>query len=333
MIIACPECSNPFEIPADRISPLVQIACPHCAFRMILDFEAANDPSLIEDGMQMASGWLSAAAFHASSAPAAERPRLTAVPQPEPRPQVALAPEPEPEPEPEPSVAAPVRTPATSPPVEPAPQPVVTGARDSETVVTTRPSAASSRAGLQVHLDDSMEAEDAPTTIHTPATMPTAPEPEPAAPPRRPVATPAPRPEPQPPRPSVSGPGVRAVGYDEDEPTRVSVPEEAAPQPPPRGSSTVVARAPEAPRRPPVDEDEPTRLQAPDEPAPRPQQPRFETFDDDLDDLDVPKRSALGTVLVALLLLMALGLVGASVALKQTPDPRPLLEQLFRQYL
>lgn len=71
MIISCPECAGPFEVPDDRIAVLVQVACPHCAFRMILDFAAANDPGLVEQGMRMASGFLSAADYHASVQPAA----------------------------------------------------------------------------------------------------------------------------------------------------------------------------------------------------------------------------------------------------------------------
>ncbi len=57
MFIVCPSCSGPYRIPADQIAPLVQIACPHCEFRMILDFEAANDPSLVEPGQLMAQGF------------------------------------------------------------------------------------------------------------------------------------------------------------------------------------------------------------------------------------------------------------------------------------
>lgn len=57
MFVVCPSCAGPFRIPADQIAPLVQIACPHCAFHMILDFEAANDPSLVESGHLMAQGF------------------------------------------------------------------------------------------------------------------------------------------------------------------------------------------------------------------------------------------------------------------------------------
>jgi len=67
MIISCPECADPFDLPDDHIAELVQLACPHCAFRMILDFAAANDPGLIEQGMRIASGFRSAADYRAAT--------------------------------------------------------------------------------------------------------------------------------------------------------------------------------------------------------------------------------------------------------------------------
>jgi predicted Zn finger-like uncharacterized protein len=63
MFIVCPSCSGPYSIPADQIAPLVQVACPHCEHRIILDFEAANDPSLREPGHQFAQGYESAEAY------------------------------------------------------------------------------------------------------------------------------------------------------------------------------------------------------------------------------------------------------------------------------
>jgi DNA-directed RNA polymerase subunit RPC12/RpoP len=63
MFIVCPSCSGPYSIPADQIAPLVQVACPHCEYRIILDFEAANDPSLREPGHQFAQGYESAEAY------------------------------------------------------------------------------------------------------------------------------------------------------------------------------------------------------------------------------------------------------------------------------
>ncbi len=80
MFIVCPSCSGPYRIPADQIAPLVQTACPHCEYRIILDFEAANEPSLREAGHQFAQGFESAEAYaaiydHVTSKPDAQ-PRL-----------------------------------------------------------------------------------------------------------------------------------------------------------------------------------------------------------------------------------------------------------------
>jgi len=63
MFIVCPSCSGPYSIAADQIAPLVQVACPHCEYRVILDFEAANDPALREPGHQFAQGYESAEAY------------------------------------------------------------------------------------------------------------------------------------------------------------------------------------------------------------------------------------------------------------------------------
>ncbi len=49
------------------------------------------------------------------------------------------------------------------------------------------------------------------------------------------------------------------------------------------------------------------------------------------DDPDQKRMSTFGVVIVALLLLTAFGLIGASLALENTADPRPLLEKLYRQ--
>jgi DNA-directed RNA polymerase subunit RPC12/RpoP len=72
MIIACPTCARPFQVLDEQIAPLVQVACPHCSFRLILDFEAANEPSLIDPGTQMASGYRSEAHYRGQGAEAAE---------------------------------------------------------------------------------------------------------------------------------------------------------------------------------------------------------------------------------------------------------------------
>ena len=59
MIIACPNCTKPYQLPDDQVAPLVQVQCPHCEYRVILDFEAANDPSLREPEMLLADGFRS----------------------------------------------------------------------------------------------------------------------------------------------------------------------------------------------------------------------------------------------------------------------------------
>lgn len=119
MFVVCPSCAGPFRIPADQIAPLVQIACPHCEFRMILDFEAANDPSLVESGHLMAQGFENAEQYfsvysHIGSQPDARPRRVEA-------PVAAEAPTPV---KPEPRVEAPVQPKAA--PTTPAPQPVST---------------------------------------------------------------------------------------------------------------------------------------------------------------------------------------------------------------
>ena len=82
MFVVCPSCAGPFRLPADQIAPLVQTACPHCEFRMILDFEAANDPSLVESGHLMAQGFENAEQYfsvysHITSQPDVQPPRRT----------------------------------------------------------------------------------------------------------------------------------------------------------------------------------------------------------------------------------------------------------------
>jgi DNA-directed RNA polymerase subunit RPC12/RpoP len=346
MIVACPECSRPFELADDQVAALVQLECPHCSFRMILDFEAANDPSLVEAGMQMASGWRSAADYHASfSAPEAEapRPHLQAVPEPE------LEPEPRPELEPEPIVLSrPGRVAATSPATSPAASLPPTGfsttppsfdaedtriheapAEASRTVVDTPPprraevsedaptvappsASPRPRPHLEVRLDASMEEEEGPTQIHTPSLKTIA--------------------EAQAPRTSdvVVRKQVVVAGAAEEMPARTGGttvgPAPTAPAP----ASLAEARVPpHTPPGRPVVEDAPAA--ATREPArPRPA-PRFESMDLPGEDEKPPKSSALATVMVLLLLLSALGLVGASLALEQTWDPRPLLEKLYRQ--
>ena len=59
MIIACPNCTKPYQLPDEQVAPLVQVQCAHCDYRVIYDFEAANDPSLREPEMLLADGFRS----------------------------------------------------------------------------------------------------------------------------------------------------------------------------------------------------------------------------------------------------------------------------------
>lgn len=148
MFIVCPSCSGPYRIAADQIAPLVQTACPHCEYRVILDFEAANDPSLREAGTQLAQGFESIEAYasvydHVTSKPGVQpRPGVTSVTsvsaQPEAR-AVASASTSSParplqRPEPSsPGITPPAATPAATPASTPAAQ--ATGGSRHKTVL------------------------------------------------------------------------------------------------------------------------------------------------------------------------------------------------------
>ena len=58
MIVTCPSCSDVYAIPPAQIAALVQVACPHCEVRIILDFAAANDANLREPDVQTTSAYL-----------------------------------------------------------------------------------------------------------------------------------------------------------------------------------------------------------------------------------------------------------------------------------
>jgi hypothetical protein len=137
LIIACPECTSPFQVLDDQIAPLLQLECPTCRFRMILDFAAANDAGLREEGMQYAQGFLDEASYrqaiavgagevsYAPTEPPAAKPELRAVPEPEPEQPVAepvrrASFTPAPEPMTRPAVA-PAVTPAAATPAQPEP--------------------------------------------------------------------------------------------------------------------------------------------------------------------------------------------------------------------
>ncbi len=126
MYIVCPSCSGPYRIAADQVAPLVQTACPHCSYRIILDFEAANEPSLREAGHQFAQGFESIEAYasvydHVTSKPdAVPRAGVTAVAEPAraaaaastsgTRPLQQRSPEPTPRPTPAPAATTPAAT-------------------------------------------------------------------------------------------------------------------------------------------------------------------------------------------------------------------------------
>jgi predicted Zn finger-like uncharacterized protein len=116
MIIACPDCSGPYKLPDDQIAALVQVECPHCNYRIILDFAAANDNSLMESGMKMASGYASEADYRAAAggAPAARAQPTT----PPAQPKAAPAPTPAAAPAASPPPSGPARSP--KPPSGPA---------------------------------------------------------------------------------------------------------------------------------------------------------------------------------------------------------------------
>lgn len=334
MIVACPECSRPFELADDQIAALVQLECPHCSFRMILDFEAANDPSLVEEGMQMASGWRSAADYHASvhaSVHAAEPEAASARPHLVPAPEPELEPEPKPVLEPEPIVLTrPGRVAATSPASAPAgSRPASYEARppafeaeetrihepaaEAKTVIdvpsrpevsedapTVAPPSSTPVPKIEVRLDASMEEDEGPTQIHTPSLKPQA----------------------QAPRTSdvVVRKQVVVAAAAEEVPARAS-----------GSASTAEARVPpHTPPGRPVVEDAAPAVPQRDTPRPRPA-PRFESMNLPDEDEAPKKSSVLGTIVVIVLLLSALGLVGASLALESTWDPRPLLEKVYRQ--
>ena len=340
MIIACPECSGPFEIPDDQIAALVQIECPHCSFRMILDFAAANDPALVEEGMRMASGFRSAADYRAAASGAVGEPTVRPAP-PTPLEEITTRPEtpraeapplrsvPQHEPEPPPRAEAQ----QFRPPFE------NTEAPRSQTVVAER---------------------QPPHDVRPQPRATVSPQPEP--PPPRGETVVGPPPEPPPSYPD----------YDEDAPTRVHdfavAPAEAAELPVPRReapTSGTFRRPPAAQWTPPAaptsqsyrdespSEEAETRPEpelppppsrpafrpAVEAPAPVPRAARVDTYADELDtsseldDYPVRKGGVAGTVVVSILLVAALALLGASLALKNTADPRPLLEDLFRNGL
>jgi len=75
------------------------------------------------------------------------------------------------------------------------------------------------------------------------------------------------------------------------------------------------------------DAERPAKTTGPSKPA------RFEALDDLEETVPERRMSTFAVVTIVVLLLIAVGLVGASVLLEDTIDPRPLLEKLYRQYV
>jgi DNA-directed RNA polymerase subunit RPC12/RpoP len=305
MIISCPECAGPFELEDSRIAALVQIECPHCSFRMILDFGAANDASLLEEGMRMASGFRSAADYFASVAAPAAEPVAPEPAAPEPvarRPAVVPAPSPRPVPTSQPisapraAAVAPTKPPRTKTVVGPFPAP---------------PPAQGPVSGGELDYED-----EPPTMLHRAAAdEPEAPAPAPAA------VREAASAEPRAPRMAASDLAVSAASratVEVDPPVLEAAARAAADRAPPHTPPTRAT----------------TSVSADSGPMPAADRSVSESGEDlTLGDDERPRSSPMATAGLVVLLLVVLGLVGASVALEGTPDPRPLLEDLYRQFV
>jgi DNA-directed RNA polymerase subunit RPC12/RpoP len=334
LIIACPECTSPFQVLDDQIAALVQIECPNCKFRMILDFEAANDASLREEGMQMAQGFRDEASYRAAvgadtvargvgaRTPAAERPSLRAVPD-------------EPVVEAQPVVERPPVRP--QPVAEPVAEPVVERP-------PVRPVAPPEKPPVRVATPIEQpvrQIERRPTLIaHTPP------------PPRPVVATPAPErvrpveraidpvgpvgpvgpavesrvethigppptgPEPGP-KPELEAEAEIDVDIDEPE-VAIDEPEVAVDEP--EVAAGLARTPPHTPGREPASEAE-----VPARPTPPPE------IDDEAEpELEPTKPRRVGLQLFALLiLLLAGGLMTWSLITTRDPNPIPMLQELF----
>lgn len=340
MIIACPQCTGPFELRDTDVAELVQLDCPHCRFRMILDFAAANDPRLVEAGMRMASGYRSAGEYRRAVAPGA-RPSLVAVD--EPTPVAAEAPAPAPRvaaeapraPEPRiveaPRAAEPRVAEAPAAPAAPATERVA-----AQTVVAPAPTPAAD-------VDFDM---DLPTRVATPRQPTQIGVAPPGVP--MPVFEPAARvvhdDRAEPPSPRPAGVEIRseprptpAVEAPVSRPAATRAPEPRAAEPRPAEVPTATnprAAAAAAQTRPLPEPAEP----APTQPRARPERRSIPepvavaSIDEGLE--PAPRRGgALGAFFLVLLLVLVVGLTVASVVRKNTIDPRPLLEDLYRQYI
>jgi DNA-directed RNA polymerase subunit RPC12/RpoP len=334
LIIACPECTSPFQVLDDQIAPLLQIECPTCSFRMILDFAAANDAGLRENGMQYAQGFLDEASYrmavggevsYAASEPPAARgeapaakPELRAVPEPEP----TVEPEPEPEPQ-----TPPAWTPAVAEPEPERPAPV-------------QPQPEPARAKPPVRARPTLIAHTAPPPVRQPAELiPPRPEAEPAEAAIDTHVGPAPRAE-------VAAP-IEVPRPADDAQLEVPADEFSVDLDEPVEPEVQVTRPRPQPIEQPIQHDEPQLRTPPHTPAtpsttkPIPDETGGEDEATEAPEVDSKtpqpeqtgkKGGALRTVFLMLLLLVlmgAAGLMGWSVIETQDPNPLPMLKDKF----
>ncbi|PRQ07948.1 MJ0042-type zinc finger domain-containing protein [Enhygromyxa salina] len=336
MIIACPECTSPFQVVDGQIAALVQVECPTCSFRMILDFEAANDASLREAGMKLAQGFRTEVAYREAVgqqaggfAPHDARPELRAVPEPTAQPVAA------PEPRPEPAVESrpePVRVPTSRPTSEPvAATPPAAELESAKPPVRPRP-----------RPRPTLIAQTAPPPVRQPTDFTPPEQPEPAdyaAQAEAHISThvgPAPQAEPGAQLES-SDDGFDdgfAVDMDDVQDVEMDVPDMVPerPQPVHRPPHTPAHDSSTAPT--PADATPTVALEdsAQDllkDPA---QQAGKDPGKQAAQDAAKPKKSVLGAVLKVVLLLLLLlvgGLMTWSLIVNQDPDPRRLLQEQF----
>jgi hypothetical protein len=101
--------------------------------------------------------------------------------------------------------------------------------------------------------------------------------------------------------------------------------------PPPRAEAPAARPAPRpTPVTPPR---EPATTPAAATPRPRPARIEAPAPIEEAAEPEPRRSGAFGTVVLMILLLAAVGLTAASIVRKNTPDPRPLLEDLYRQYV
>ena len=305
MIVLCPDCSSPFELEDRNIAPLVQVACPTCDYRVILDFEAANDPSLIEEGMGQTSAYRTRESYARAAggdtvASPSSRPSS---PSPRPAARVEVSTETETRKgaasavQPKPAKATTTPPPAATP--APVPTPASTPAASQPTAPASRPAA---------------------TTPAAPETQPSSPQPKKtllgiSMPPPSPADAHAPSPE-----STSSTPESSMPPREHDAPAR---PRERVRTPPHTPPSTTAAPLTES-----TDDD--AALPAPAmSPASMSNTNMAWNADDD-DDFDFGRRTSRPLLWTLIVLLLAVGgLVAASYIQTGELDPRAFILDLL----